>query len=107
MASIDQTSQSLFRQCDANSGTDAIVITSHRRGVLFSNTSARQRFGLSRRRTSPSANHASAERCTVDPAASIRSPQAVTLIALRWPIVDGEPTGPWWELTLVPACRGD
>lgn len=24
-----------------------------------------------------------------------------------WPIIDGEPTGPWWELTLVLTCRGD
>lgn len=24
-----------------------------------------------------------------------------------WPILDGEPTGPWWELTFVSTCRGD
>jgi hypothetical protein len=24
-----------------------------------------------------------------------------------WPIVDGEPTGPWWELTFIPDQRPD
>jgi len=24
-----------------------------------------------------------------------------------WPVLDGEPTGPWWELTFVPTGLGD
>lgn len=30
----------------------------------------------------------------------------LVVIALRrtWPIIDGEPTGPWWELTFAPTA---
>ncbi len=35
-------------------------------------------------------------------AAAMASALPVAALGRVWPIVQGEPTGPWWELTLVP-----
>lgn len=35
-------------------------------------------------------------------AAAIRAGLPVRDIRRVWPVVDGEPTGPWWEMTFIP-----
>ena len=35
-------------------------------------------------------------------AAALRAGLTVTSLRRIWPILEGEPTGPWWELTFVP-----
>ena len=35
-------------------------------------------------------------------AVAIRTGLAVQELRRVWPIVDGEPTGPWWEITFIP-----
>ena len=36
-------------------------------------------------------------------AAALQAGLRVTGLRRTWPILEGEPTGPWWELTFVPA----
>lgn len=37
-------------------------------------------------------------------AAAMRAGLPVAELRRVWPILDGEPTGPWWELTFVATC---
>ncbi len=39
-------------------------------------------------------------------AAAIRAGLRVAAIRRAWPIIEGEPTGPWWEMTFHPATTG-
>ena len=38
-------------------------------------------------------------------AAALRAGLAVAGLRRVWPIIDNEPTGPWWELTFRPTDR--
>ena len=45
-------------------------------------------------------------------AAAIRQHLPLSELRRVWPIIDGEPTGPWWEMTFyrvaeAPAAKGD
>lgn len=40
-------------------------------------------------------------------AAAMQSGLRVASLRRIWPIVEGDPTGPWWELTFVPAISLD
>lgn len=37
-------------------------------------------------------------------AAALRMELPVIDLRRVWPVIDGEPTGPWWELTFRPTC---
>jgi hypothetical protein len=39
-------------------------------------------------------------------AVAIKNKLRVAALRRAWPVIDGEPTGPWWELTFVPT-KGD
>ncbi len=38
-------------------------------------------------------------------ASALRSGLPVVDLRRVWPVVDGEMTGPWWEMTFRPTCR--
>lgn len=39
-------------------------------------------------------------------AAAMQAGLKVTNLRRAWPVLEGEPTGPWWELTFVPQGTG-
>jgi hypothetical protein len=40
-------------------------------------------------------------------AAAMQNGLAVAELRRVWPVNDGEPTGPWWELTFAPTSSAD
>jgi hypothetical protein len=39
-------------------------------------------------------------------AVAFKNQLRVAALRRAWPIIDGEPTGPWWEMTFIPT-KGD